>query len=195
MLRVTEILDRARLRPDFSRVDPSVLAHASMRGKAVHRAIELHEANDLDETSLHPEVRPYFDAYLRFREETEHEPIASEIPLVHPVWGYVGHPDRVGWLRGGRRVCLDWKAVASLDVDYVNFQVRGGYRLAWNALHPTEPIDECFAVQFLPDGKYNLQPLVRADAEQVFLAALIVAREQKRREGKNGGGSSESIAV
>ena len=41
------------------------------RGKAVHAACAYHEQGILDEGSIHPEVAPYFSAYLRFLEESK----------------------------------------------------------------------------------------------------------------------------
>lgn len=179
-MSVTAILKGAGLAPDYSAINADVLAHASARGTAAHKAIELHAAGDLDESSIHPEIAPYFAAYLKWRAACAFTLIASEPELRSERWGIVGHPDLVGWL-GALRVIVDVKTPAVLDVDYVTFQVAGGYRLLWEEQHPTEPIHKFFALRILGDGTYRFVELDRPDALQIFQAAAIVTRAKGSR--------------
>lgn len=179
--RVTEILEAVGLGPDYSKISRAVLDHAAARGRALHMAIQWDSEGSLDESSLHDQVRPGFEAYRRFVKETNHQPIASEIELVHPLWHYVGHPDRIGWHQGTERVLLDWKYVASLDEDAARLQL-AAYRMAWNALYPTEPISRCFALRMVrATGGYRMHDLTDPNAEQDFLAGLVVYRNLERR--------------
>jgi len=181
---VTEIRDAVGLGPDFSRVPPAILEYARIRGQALHLAIRYHHEGVLDEASLHPDVRPGFEAYLRFLEDTKHEPLLSELELIHPAYGFMGHPDRVGWLNG-KRVILDWKCVETFDFWPVALQL-AGYRLLWNANYPEQPIAGTFALQLSPRaGKYQLRVVEAEKYEQDFLAALVVWRAQQRM-GRNG---------
>ena len=178
---VTQIIRAVGLGPNYAEVPREVLEHARLRGQALHRAIQFHHEGTLDVSSLHSEIQPGFQSYLDFLAGTGHRAIASEPELIHPAWQYVGHPDRVGWL-GKYRVILDWKHVSSVDVQAGRLQL-AAYRMAWNALHPTEPVSRCFLVH-LPtngDGKARLHEVTDPGAEQVFLAALIVYRELTRR--------------
>ena len=178
---VTQILKAVGLGSDYAGVPEEVLEYARLRGVALHRAIQYHHDGTLDVDSLHPAVQPGFRAYLEFVADTGHRPIASEPELIHPAWQYVGHPDRVGWL-GKDRVILDWKHVASVDVKVGRLQL-AAYRMAWNALHLTEPVSRCFLVH-LPtngDGRARLHEVTDPSAEQIFLAALVVFRELQRR--------------
>lgn len=177
---VTEILNDLGLGPDLSKADPVAVAYARSRGSGLHLAIRYHHEGDLLESSLHPAVQPGYRAYLEFLRDTEHDPIASELEVLHPAWRFSGHPDRVAWHRRAERALFDWKYVASLDLEYVRLQL-AGYRMLWNCLHPSEPVARCFAVQFLPKGGYRLHDVTDPNAEQVFLGALLVWREKHRR--------------
>ena len=75
---VTEILADVGLAPDLTMVKPEVLAWASARGTALHRAIELHAKGTLDYDSLHPEIVGALKAYLDFVYESGHKAVASE---------------------------------------------------------------------------------------------------------------------
>lgn len=183
--RVSQILEVAGLGFDPAGIPPARLEYAQLRGTAVHRAIEYHHAGVLDESTLHPDVRPAFEGYLRFLEDTHHEPLLSELELVHPTYGFMGHPDRVGWLYG-KRVILDWKVTDSFNFWPVAFQL-AAYRLLWEANYPEQLVQATFALQLSPStGKYQLRPVEAEKYSQTFLAALVVyrARQQMGRNGR-----------
>ena len=178
---VTEILQAVGLAPDLSMVKPDVLAWASARGTALHRAIELHTKGTLDYDSLHPEIIPALKAYLDFVHDSGHEAIASELELVHPTWGFMGHPDRVGTLaKLEDLVLIDWKMTASFSTNYVRHQL-AGYRLLWNANNPDRPVRKCFGLHLKKDGRYTLHDVSDPEAEQAFLAAVVVWKAQRRK--------------
>lgn len=178
---VTEILEAVGLAPDLSMVKPDVLAWASARGTALHRAIELHTKGTLDVDSLHPEIVPALEAYLRFVEDSGHEAHASELELIHPTWGFMGHPDRVGTLAKLDDLCLiDWKMTASFSTNYVRHQL-AGYAELWNAVHPDRPVKKCFGLHLRKDGTYRLHDVTDPEARQAFLAAVVVYKAQRRK--------------
>lgn len=179
--RVTQVLAALGLGPDFGAVAPAVLEAALARGTALHALIEAHAYGYLDEREITPGVAPYFSGYLKFLVESGHEPIASEFEVVHPTWRYVGHPDRLGWLTG-RRCLLDWKSGEAVDLIAAGYQL-AAYRLAWNASHPTEPVDLTAVLQLREDGTYRYHDVNAVDYEQVWLAALVVyhARQERGR--------------
>ncbi len=78
-----------------------------------------------------------------------------------------------------QRCLLDWKCVAQLDVDGTAIQL-AAYRLAWDALHPQEPIGYCGIVQLRRDGTYRLVEANVAEAEPIWLAALTVYHARVR---------------
>lgn len=181
---VTQILRAVGLALDYDRVPAHILEHAQQRGTALHRAIQYHAEGRLELASLHPEIQPGFQAYLRFVEHTGHVPIASEVELIHPAWQFIGHPDRIGWL-GPERVVIDFKYVETVDLAGTALQV-AAYALLWNAVHPTEPVTRRYTLQLRRNGTYRLHPLEDPHAEQIFLAALVVFQARERRHGTHG---------
>jgi hypothetical protein len=176
---VTEILSATGLAADFSFVKPDVLEWARARGTALHRAIEYHAKGTLDVDSLHPEIVGAFKAYLRFRLDTGYEAFASELELVHDQWGFMGHPDTVGELNGGLAV-IDYKMTASFDKPYVTLQT-AGYGMLWNHHHQDRPVEKRFGLHLRKDGTYRLHDVADPEAEQTFLAAIIVYKAQRRK--------------
>ncbi len=83
------------LRPltDFSHVPPDVLARAAAFGTAVHRMIYLEQGGDLDEEALDPILRPWLDAWRKWRTETKLRVIERERPVYHPLMQYAGTMD------------------------------------------------------------------------------------------------------
>lgn len=81
------------------------------RGSAVHSATQLHDEDDLDESSLDEvygfepgELEAYLEQWRKFREDYEFEPTLIEKPLFHHVHLYAGKPDRAGFVKfNGRR--------------------------------------------------------------------------------------------
>lgn len=179
--RVTSVLSAVGLAPDLSGIDPAVLERARERGSRLHELIEAEHYGYLSDMEIEPAVQPYFDAFRLFRTATSFKPIVCEVEVQSERWGYVGHADCVGWY-GSTRTILDWKATATLDKQYVSYQL-AAYRLAWREMHPKEPAENCVAVQFRPDATFRLHKVVDPMAEQVFLAALIVYRARAERGG------------
>ena len=179
---VTEILQAVGLAPDLSMVKPEVLAWASARGTALHRAIELHAKGTLDANSLHEEIKGALAGYLKFVQDSGHEAVASELELVDDKrWGIMGHPDRVGTIKSVEGlVLLDWKMTSGFATNYVRHQL-AGYRFLWGLIHPDQPISKCFGLWLKKDGSYRLIDLTDAEAEQAFLAAVVVYRAQRRK--------------
>jgi hypothetical protein len=173
--RVTAILDAVGLGPDLTSVSADVLTMALARGTAVHAAIEAHAYGYLDEADITPIIAPYFSAYLKFLADSGHEPIASEIEVIHPAWRYQGHPDRVGWLNG-RRVIIDFKSGGAAGAEYQ----LAAYVEAWNAMRPTEPVTSGLILQLKKDGTYRLTEIELARATQVWLAAVVVYQARHR---------------
>lgn len=176
---VTRVLAEAGLGPDLTGIAPDVLEAARRRGSAVHALVDAHGYGALEPGDVEPEFKGYLDAYEAFCRDLKHEPIVSEYEVIHPAWHYVGHLDRVGWVHKSR-VLIDWKVVATVDVDAVAAQL-AAYEMAWEAMRPTEPIAETLAVQLKADGTYRVHVVDSEGARQVFLAALVIYTERRRR--------------
>lgn len=81
-------------------IPPAVLERKARLGTAVHRACELHLLGTLDESTVSPEVAPYFMQFLRFLDESGFEPALTERQVVSRRYGYAGTLDLWGYLNG-----------------------------------------------------------------------------------------------
>lgn len=164
---VTEILTAANLGVELN-IPDSKLAYVLQRGTALHSAIELDLAGELDEASVHESIAGRLAAFRKFSAAVRLEPIATEIELEHPAWRFMGHPDLVA-LVNGRRCLLDWKA------GHYPLPARrqiAGYQLLWEANRPDEPIEDYLVVTLHADGRPVVYPVDPTPARQTFLAAL-----------------------
>lgn len=163
---------------DFSRVPPALLKFACDRGSAVHRAVELYHAPDgLDISTLDDEVRPRFDAYLKFLEFTRFTPHLSEYIVHHPVLNYAGKLDLFGGFPDGRTALIDIKTGSVEPV--------AGYQLAayLGALvceFPAAVMAQRYAL-WLGENEYNLVPFTSARDWAMFQSHLIIWKSNNVR--------------
>jgi hypothetical protein len=148
---------------------------ARIRGTHVHQATHFYDEGDLDRASVRPEITPYLDAYIKFKQDTAFYPVLIEQRVVHSEYKYAGTLDRVGWLNdrlvqidiksGGIPVWagLQTKAYEKALEDMMGF----GFKL--------ERFPEArFALQLTAQGKYKLQPLTGLSDGHYFFGALAV---------------------
>jgi hypothetical protein len=70
------------------------------RGSMIHLATAYDDRNELDEENLDPVIRPYLEAWQKFRRESGFIPEKIEVPGMSTVYRYAGTPDRIGELPG-----------------------------------------------------------------------------------------------
>jgi len=158
LISVTEALSLV----DERRKDPYYL----LRGKYVHKATELYDKNELDESTIDPEIRSYLDAYVKFRMDTGFEPIHVECPLYHPSYFYAGKPDRIGALYDAH-VLLDLKSGAKARVD----ELQGA--AYWELARVNDiPVKKVFDLYLHDDGTYKLEPVENRKLLLIFLNVL-----------------------
>lgn len=174
MPSVTSILDSVGMNKGLENIPESVLKIAGERGHIVHEIIELHLKNELDESTIDPELSGYFDAYLSARKQ--HPKIFEKLHTCEKMvysekHKYCGRLDACG-----DGVIVDWKTTAQTSPAH-------GLQLSayWMAEHPDYLHDKpetlaCF--YFRPDGtfelkKYDYQPLV-------WMSCLSIFKWQKR---------------
>src|SRR5262249_62054614 len=87
---VTQLLEAAGISPDYSKVNPTVLLHARRRGIHVDLCCDLDDADDLDWSTVHPEAVGYVEAWRCFKADYGYRPLASQVLLYHPTYGYAG---------------------------------------------------------------------------------------------------------
>src|SRR5215831_19123258 len=113
----TELLEAAGISPDYSKVNPTVLRHARLRGIHVDACCDLDDADDLDWSSVHPEAVGYVQAWQAFKADYGYRPLASQVILYHPTYGYAGTTDSVGDLQGYVTI-VERKATARMAASY-----------------------------------------------------------------------------
>jgi len=187
---VTQLLDAAGMTPDYSVVQPHVLQHARERGIHIDACCDLLDADDLDWRSVDPEALPYVEAWLAFREYEGYTPLAGQVPLYHPVYGYAGTADSVGVLPGARPTIVERKATTRMAPTYA--LQTAGYGLdgmlyappGGGVLAPVPWSAPCrLGVQLLRDGKYRLVPYEDPEDLTAFLGVVLLGRWRAARRG------------
>ncbi|MFA6290153.1 MAG: hypothetical protein WC637_00150 [Victivallales bacterium] len=157
---VTQIL------ADMGLIDTSWFTEYSReRGTLVHRIIQWHLAGDLDEESIDPALRPYFDAFIRFQEESKFVAEEVEKPFASVTCRFAGTPDLIGCLNGHNAI-VDIKTGAP--------QPWTALQLAGYEILVKHPSMERFSLQLTDEGKYKLTHHKDRQDRGVFLAALAV---------------------
>jgi len=81
---------------DFGRIDPTVLAKAASRGKAVHAACAEYNNGALDVATLPEEIQPYVQQYIAWIQAVRFEPILTECMVLSEKYSYAGTFDATG---------------------------------------------------------------------------------------------------
>lgn len=166
---------------------------AGARGTVVHDYAEAHlkgQAPDIPE-----EVRPYVDAYLKFRSDHSPEFHHTEISVINTTYGYGGAADFVmtTWETFGKPVVGDWKTGNTGPWPEWLIQMaaytRGEYLLVKEgSLLKTKPMpavsqEQAFVVRLLP-GRYELweNDVPLSDAFLAFRACKILYAWGKKKQ-------------
>lgn len=158
---------------DFQFVKEEVMEEASARGTAVHRACELYDADDLDEASLDPMLRPYLDAWVKFRHETGFVPRLNEKQVFHPLLRYAGTLDKEGDL-GSAPTVIDIKSTASLS-PVIGIQLAAYVEALKAAPKYAGPKKLArAAVQLKSDGNYKLKHYTDSTDLSAFVGLVNV---------------------
>lgn len=173
---VTQVLS---LLEDYSGISRDVLKRKALIGTAVHSACELYLAQDLDESSLHPEVRPYFEQFKIWIATCKFNFQLSEKRVFSKRFGYAGTLDLHGDFQGCPSL-IDIKTAA------VVMPTWGPQTAAYaEALREETGIttEKRFALQLTKTG-HKLIPLENNADINVFYAALTVT-QWRIRHGKH----------
>lgn len=176
---VTQAMRLGGLGDDFSKVSPERMEYAQRRGNMVHTACQYYTEGDLKLDSLDPAIRGYVDAYILFTQDCPVKPIAVEQKLVHIGLALAGRPDLVGFMRG-QRVVIDWKTSQHMSKS-MGVQT-AGYKILWNACHPTQPIRERYGLRLEKNGKYKLFPHEDYEDELAFRDVLAHSQSAERMQ-------------
>jgi len=87
---VTDVLTSAGLYDMFGKVNRDVMEASKVRGKYVHSATEFYDLGTLDDSTVHEEIRPYLDAWVKFRKDTGFKPRLIEEIVFSKKYFYAG---------------------------------------------------------------------------------------------------------
>lgn len=160
---------------DYSCVDRDVLEYAQTRGTYVHKACELYDEGDLAEDKLSDGLKPYLEAWKRFRLESGFTPTHIEEYSYHKSYLYAGTADRVGKVNG-KSAIVDIKPPMSKPW----WQIQtAAYAMIWFPEHVPFRI----AVSLHPDGTYRAHRHTDPKDKHIFLSALAVHNWKANRKG------------
>jgi hypothetical protein len=145
---VTQLLAPLR---DFSMVPPKILEAKRALGVAVHLATELDDEGTLDERSVHPRVRPFLDAYRRWRTEMKVTVLSSEQRVWHPTLRYAGTFDCKVQIAGQKWV-VDKKTALT---EHPSWALQTS---AYREPLPDKAELQCASLLLHPDGTYGWRP-------------------------------------
>jgi hypothetical protein len=167
LVSVTQVLP-----DDKRRVDPWYLE----RGRLIHLATALFDHDELDEDSIDERIKPYLDAYVKFKKETGFEPKHIELPLYHPKYYYAGTIDRIGLLNNSQDL-IDLKTGGKAKADELQLAAY------WELCRASYiKIRRVFDLYLHENGTYSLTPPETQPKLllPVFLASLTVARWKEK---------------
>lgn len=168
---VTQVLEPVRLETGGSDAQRE---YKRQIGKALDAAIQLSERQDLDYSTLSPEVLPYFEAWLAFKRDTGFRPLLLQPKVYSRKLRFAGTLDLLG-----TRVpdslnpdeLIDTKCTWAMD--QVTALQTAGYAIA--ALESLGIRTKKRAgLQLLRDGKYKYHPFNDPNDEHVFKACLSI---------------------
>jgi hypothetical protein len=166
----------------MSRLPDGMLAEASVRGKLVHKAVELWNQNDLDEGSVHETLAPYLRAWKRFCADHKFECETAETLGYSERWQFAGTFDVLGtWkqLRRRPRVLID---VKSGDPDPSHGPQTAAYvQIAQEiGLLAKNEMPQRAVVRLQPNGFYQVDPMLDPADWSTFIAALTCYKFKQR---------------
>jgi hypothetical protein len=152
---VTQLLQEFGL-IDFSQVPKSRLEYKRVLGIAVHYAIQLHNADNLDEGKLDKRILPYFLAYKKFTEIYKFEPRHTELRMYSKKMRCAGTLDLQGLLNYN-----DAEVETILDIKcswilYPSNKVQlSGYKAMYEENYKTK-IKKIFSLKLNQNGNFDL---------------------------------------
>ena len=161
-------------------VDDEVLRKAAERGTAVHNAIENYLQFGI--VDIAPEYQGYMDAFLKWLEDFDVKPLATESRVYHKTLRYAGTADMPA-IVNGQVICVDYKTSASVNKMLTGIQLEA-YAKAYES-HGIK-FDGKAILHLKGNGKYSWVYYDKNDIEswEVFGALLKIQshiRKYKRR--------------
>ena len=158
-----------------SAISPEIMAHAALRGQAVHKACEIIDMGLEFAEPLSEEIVPYVDAWKLFVAEKRVTITATEQRLFHPTMQYAGTFDAIGVI-GNDEWLIDRKAIAQLT-PAIGVQTAGYEAMLGRKVRRA-------AVQLKSNGGYVFQEYASRTDWPVFVSLLTI-HNWKANHGKS----------
>lgn len=141
------------------------------RGQYVHLMTKLHDLGTLNEDAVSDDMRPYLDAWKRFREESKCEILAVEERVANETYRYAGTLDR-------RIILAGHHGAGILDL-------KTGSPESWHAIQTaayafTRPDYYRRFALYLGLGVYKLVEHLNRTDRDIFIAALNIHNWKER---------------
>jgi hypothetical protein len=134
------------------------------RGTAVHKAIHLHNNDDLDEESLDPVIAPYLEAWKKFKRETGLVVSESEKAFASERYRFAGTIDVLGTFPDTTCIILDIKTGG--PAPWHGLQLSAYDILQWAVGRKR------YGVYLSGEGTYKLNQYKDRQDREIFLSAL-----------------------
>jgi hypothetical protein len=151
----------------------NVLEYKRSVGKALDRAIELHEKDDLDFATLDVGVVPFFEAWIAFKRDSGFRVLLNQLVVYSRKLRFAGTLDVLGHSRRGPSPdeLIDTKCVWTIDP--ATAIQTAAYALAAHESHGIK-VKRRGGLQLLRDGTYRFYPYNDPLDENVVRAMLVV---------------------
>lgn len=178
---VTTILQRAGL-VDFTFVSEELLAYKSDLGKKVHKTTELFDKGTLNKEKLHPTLKGYLNAWIKFCWEMKFIPHEDfiEWKTFHPLYKYAGTVDRIGTMLDKYLSQLDIKS--GVPMPHYAIQSAGYTELYNYGKSKKDQIKKRFTVYLSEDGSYKLSEYKDTNDIRIFFAALTITNFKNKHK-------------
>lgn len=154
---------------DFSMVDPDVLQAKSDLGRRVHRATELDDEGDLDESTVTDDVAPYLQGWRLFKRDVKPAILLIEHRIYNRESNYCGTLDRFAGIDQDEWL-IDIKSSAQIH------RAVGPQTAAYVAGLYAKKLPRRGVVQLKPDGTYRFRELTDPRDWVTFQACNLIHR-------------------
>lgn len=150
------------------------------RGTDVHTAIHLLAEDDLDWSTVDPQIEPYVRAYERFVNETRLERFAWELALYHPEKRYAGTLDLLAWMHDEPNLTLfDFKTgpySVIHDVQIALYRELMKVNCVQHGLTLAEAVNiSPQVVELRSDGTYKLPKMILRNVDAMLYGLQLVS--------------------
>lgn len=164
---------------DFSYVNKKVMQSAQDFGTAVHETCDLYDKDDLVIDTLDVNLRPYLDAWIKFKKDFCVKDGAPSEMIVHSeLHRYAGTLDKIFWYNK-KHYIVDLKT-SVLDYRQTRVQL-SGYKIAAQEMKLIPRKSEEFTVRLRGDGDYRVGKACSFIDEVCFLSLINVNRWQNEK--------------